>query len=79
MVTQFSPSPVLSCIESYPQKECTSHISLADSDKKLSSSSTSKVLQDVHIVRAEKLQILHFFQLYSRFHTVNSCFAGTFL
>ncbi|XP_021895840.1 AMSH-like ubiquitin thioesterase 2 isoform X2 [Carica papaya] len=49
MVTQFSPSPVLSCIESYPQKECTSHISLADSDKKLSSSSTSKVLQDVHI------------------------------
>lgn len=54
-VTQSSPSPVISCVENVPQGARVSHITVTDSEHGHSTSSnestTSKVLQDVHIVR----------------------------
>ncbi|KAK4598077.1 hypothetical protein RGQ29_015541 [Quercus rubra] len=52
-VTQSSPSPVISCVEDVPQGARVSHITVTDSEHGHSTSSnestTSKVLQDVHI------------------------------
>ena len=54
-VTQSSPSPVISCVEDVPQGARVSHITVTDSEHGHSTSSnestTSTVLQDVHIVR----------------------------
>lgn len=58
-VTQSSPSPVLSFTENAPQGAHVTHISVSDSDKRsYDDSSASRVLQDVHIVRTQKLHFL---------------------
>lgn len=53
-VTQSSPSPILSCVQSVPYAAHVSHISVADSRNKNSMSSfdgsVSKAIHDVHIV-----------------------------
>ncbi|XXG83925.1 hypothetical protein AAC387_Pa10g1566 [Persea americana] len=53
VVTQSSPSPILSCIQSAPHAAHVSHISVADSRNKNSKSSfegsVSKAIHDVHI------------------------------
>lgn len=58
-VTQSHPSPVLSLVESVPQGAHITHIKVDNSDKRAHNEpSSSKVLQDVHIVRTQELYFL---------------------
>ncbi|XP_061995085.1 AMSH-like ubiquitin thioesterase 2 isoform X2 [Rosa rugosa] len=50
-VTQFSPSPLISCTESMPQGATVSQITAANSEQSCDQSTSSRVLRDVHIVR----------------------------
>uniref|UniRef100_A0A2P2JFS8 Mov34 family protein n=1 Tax=Rhizophora mucronata TaxID=61149 RepID=A0A2P2JFS8_RHIMU len=56
-VTLSSPSPILSCVEKVPKNGHVSLLAAGDSDaKSCNQPGASKVLHDVHIVRAYELQ-----------------------
>jgi hypothetical protein len=63
-VCQSSPSPISSFEERVPQGAHVSHITVSDSEhghsKSSNESTTSKVSQDVHIVRTHELRIFLF-------------------
>ncbi|XP_040374121.1 AMSH-like ubiquitin thioesterase 2 isoform X4 [Rosa chinensis] len=48
-VTQFSPSPLISCTQSMPQGATVSQITAANSEQSCDQSTSSSVLRDVHI------------------------------
>lgn len=66
-VTQFSPSPIISFVQDVPQGDNISHLEVANPEnghsKSRGEASSSKSLQDVHIVRTLELVYLDFLDL----------------